>query len=611
MKILHGIFAGLFCATSALANNCNDNIYRKYNPTKCANYTESSKFPTISLIGGAALLGAGIILANSSSSSGGSSGSNGQSARQPTMQIYDTVGYTDPDALSHILSDSNYNKNTEHFNEIRLAYSLARGFTGNGSNIAVLDTGDYGWHGTAVANVAGSVIAPNANVTKYQIVDSYGDFLSYDKIADVITSAGDTKIFNSSWGISTTASHINAYTMKNRAQIVAITGETFLNTMINAAQQNDAIFVWSAGNDGTPQSGVLTALPRVIPELKGHFINVVAWDTDAGELAWYSNQCGVTMNYCITAPGSGIDVGDGLASGTSFAAPMVSGAIAVISEAFPYMTATEITQLLFVTARDLGMEGVDEVYGWGMLDLERATRPVGVALVPLADGMQPLQTSRVSGVVARRLKSANLDITFFDAFGRGFDAKLNDNIKFENRGRGFERLRGTEPQVTVRGENLEFGFSNENLLNLDGMLTAGKNNLTSFVGMNNEFAIGDVKMFQNVRFGFSAPDTSSDDSFVSGFTNLYTLSAKFGVTYKDWTFEIATPTTIINGEMNLHLPAGRRDTGEYQFADYAIDLAERPAMEYSASYKFITATFIDNPQYKDEFFIMAKTKLTF
>ncbi|MDR1337699.1 MAG: S8 family serine peptidase [Rickettsiales bacterium] len=615
-NILTALICTTVCATTSFAESydCSDSVYRKYNASECATFSDSSDssgYTALSLLGGALVAGAGIALV-ASAVQADDAGGNGKFYNQPTMRVYDTVGYTDRNVLGAILSDPNYKRNLEHYNEIRLAYSLARGFTGKGATIAVLDTGNYSWHGTAVANVVGTAIAPDAAITPYQVVDNAGAFLSYAEIGQIVSSATDARIFNSSWGISTTESKISAYNIKNKAQMVQLTGEGFINSIVAAARDQDAIFVWSAGNDGTAQSGALTALPRVAGELDGHFVNVVAWDTDAGALAWYSNQCGVTKNYCITAPGSGIDVGTRHEeSGTSFAAPMVSGAIAVILEAFPYMTAAQVTRLLFTTARDLGAAGVDDVYGWGMLDLERATRPVGDPMVPLADEMRPLRQTRASGIVARSLKSANLNFTFFDAFGRAFDAKLNDSITFETRGRGFDRLRGNEPTTAVRAGNFEFGFSNENLLIADGFLETDGNNLTSFVGLGNEFAIGGVQFFQNARFGVSAPK-ASQDSFVSDFSGIYSASAKFGAQWRDWTAFVAMPMAVIAGEMKLHLSAGRDASGAVRFADASVDLAERPALEYSVSYKFLTASFIDNPPHdRDEFFIMAKTKLVF
>lgn len=608
-EILIGCLGAILVVNSSFASysNCSNSIYRKHNPSKCAG-DDKSFFSTGTVIGGVAVLGAGLALVAAASAGSDSGSDTGTPARQPTMQVYDTVGYTDPTALAAVMSDADYNRNFEHFNEIRVAYSLARGFTGKESTIAVLDTGDYGWHGAAVESLTGGVIAPDAIVNSYKIVDDNGKFLSYNQIGNIIAGERDAKIFNASWGIETLG-NVNASNIRTRAQMVALTDANFVNQITEAAAR-DAIFVWAAGNDGTKQSNALSALPRVISELNGRFINVVAWDTSTGQIADYSNHCGVTQLYCITAPGSNIDIGNGSASGTSFATPIVSSAVAVIQEAFPYMNATEITQLLFATARDLGDAGVDEVYGWGMLDLERATRPVGAPLVPLADNMQPLQTARASGVIARRLKSANLQFAFFDAFGRAFSAQLNDNITFTQPGRAFDRLRGDDATVALNLGKFEFGFARENLLMADGFLQTNKNDLTSFVGLTNDFTAGDIQFFQKVRVGFSSP-AAADDSFISGFSNIYSASVKVGAAWRDWAVTIATPESILAGTMNLRLPAGRAATGHLQFADYQINLSERPALEYSVRYKFLTASYIDNPQSKDEFFMMAKTRFSF
>ncbi len=621
MRMVSKILIGILCATVSLApcfaadKKCNNRAYRQNNPSKCKTAEKADDLWTIALVGGAAVAGAGIALAamsaggNDGSTTGSAPGSTGKRILVPTMKIYDTVGYTDPNLLATAMSATEYGKNLEHYNEIRLAYSLARGFTGKNSTIAVLDTGDYSWHGTAVANIAGNAIAPNATINSYKIVNDNGDFLSYAKIGEIIESEKNAKIFNSSWGI-TTYNNISAASVKSRTQLVNLTSANFIDNITSAATARDAIFVWSAGNDGTKQSNALSAMGKIIPELSGHFINVVAWDTATGELAEYSNACGVTQLYCITAPGSDVNIGRFEVSGTSFAAPMVAGAVAVISEAFPYMTANEITQLIFTTARDLGADGNDEIYGWGMLDLERATRPVGAALVPLGDGMTPLRMASASGTMARKLKSANLQFAFFDSFGRAFTANLNDNISFTERGRGFDRLRADDPRVTFAAGNFEFGFSNENLLVGDGFLQTDQNNLISFVGLKNEFNIGEISFFQNARVGFSAPRAASE-SFISGLSNIYSASAKFGAAWHDWTLSISTPETIIGGAMNMNLPYARAANGDILFANYAIDLAERPALEYSIKYKFLTTSFIDNPLTRDEFFIMAKTKIAF
>lgn len=615
MKVIKHIFTSILCtcllgaSAFAAADDCSNSVYRNLYPDKCSDYETGHGFTTAAMVGGGVLAGAGLALVALAGSGGGSDTQSGTPARQPTLQIYDHVGYTDPVALADVMNTRDYQRNANHYNEIRLAYSLARGFTGAGSTIAVMDTGSVGWHGTAVESIAGGTIAPDATVNSYQIVNDNGDFLSYKEIGNIISSIDDANIFNNSWGIKTLGNY-SAYGIQTRAQLERITDKTFIQSIVNQAVQNDAIFVWAAGNDGTSESTALAAMPRVIAEMQGHFINVVAWDSATGALADYSNQCGVTQMYCITAPGTKIDVGIGSASGTSFAAPIVSDAVAVIRQAFPYMSANEVTQLLFTTARDLGDAGIDPVYGWGMLDLERATRPVGAPLVPLAEGMQPLQQARASGVIGHKLRRANLDFAFYDAFGRAFNAKLNDNITFTENGRAYERLRSDDPIVAVQMGHFEFGFTNENLLRADGFIQTDDNALTSFIGMANRFEIGDVTIFQNARMGFSAPDADKN-SMITGFSGMYTASAKLGAKYRDWTISVAMPETIIVGEMNLNLPIGRSNDGRYLYAGHTIDLAERPAIEYSVGYKYFSASYIDNPYGIDEFFVMAKHKLVF
>src|SRR5690606_26010655 len=89
--------------------------------------------------------------------------------------------------------------------------------------------------------------------------------------------------------------------------------------------------------------------------LQGTLIAVVAVDRN-GDISSYSNRCGYAQLWCIAAPGGDAptagyapkdslifstmpDGGYGYMAGTSMAAPVVSGAAAVLRQAFPYMTA--------------------------------------------------------------------------------------------------------------------------------------------------------------------------------------------------------------------------------------------------------------------------------
>ncbi len=596
------ISIALIC-TNAVAGDCKNEQYADAHPYECM-----MKSTTTLTIGSVATLGgiAAVIGALASPDESHSSGNDSTTPAIPTLRTPHFVGADVTNAsLAGIRQNAQYAKNYNQYNDIRADYALARGFTGRGSNIAVLDANNV--HGAVVSDLAGGTIAPNANVKFYQVANRYGTFTSYNEIGNQIAAATDAHIFNASWATS----GMSATNIRSQEHIATLTDANFINQM-TAAASRDAVFVFAAGNDGRVQSSALSALPLVVPELKGHFVNVVAYDSATGQLAHFSNHCGITQNYCIAAPGTNIasDASSSLKNGTSFAAPIVSAAIAVIREAYPYMTTPQITSLLFETAQDLGDVGIDSVYGHGLLDMERATRPVGVALVPVAaDIMVPMDTAHVSGNVAHNIDSADLELAFVDSYGRPFKTKLSDNISVRNPGRGFARLRSAD-ELSFSATTFEFGFRQSELEFGDGFMSANQSQMASFVGAHHNINIGNVALYHRTRIGFTSPRTT-ENSIISAFSNMYTADIRIGAKYKDWHAFVAIPETIISGDMTLRLPTGRTSDGTILYQDACIDMTGRPAVEYSIGYKNISASFIDNPYGTDEFFIMTRAHIQF
>jgi subtilisin family serine protease len=70
----------------------------------------------------------------------------------------------------------------------------------------------------------------------------------------------------------------------------------------------------------------------------------------------------------VAPSGAGSDV----VTGTSFAAAIVSGAIANLIHAAPDRSADEIEKALAATAKDLGPKGRDNDFGYGLLDIKAA-----------------------------------------------------------------------------------------------------------------------------------------------------------------------------------------------------------------------------------------------
>lgn len=95
-----------------------------------------------------------------------------------------------------------------------------------------------------------------------------------------------------------------------------------------------------------------------------------------------SLACGAIKYDCLVAPfqfaqiTQRTDANSDIESitGTSFAAPIVTGVAALVAEQFPWMTAGQIKQTLTTTAYDLGASGVDDVFGWGMANAQGAVR---------------------------------------------------------------------------------------------------------------------------------------------------------------------------------------------------------------------------------------------
>jgi bacillopeptidase F len=86
------------------------------------------------------------------------------------------------------------------------------------------------------------------------------------------------------------------------------------------------------------------------------------------------SECdGQTIKPEAVAPGTSVrssvpDGGYGFKTGTSMASPHVAGVIALLMEAFPWATGTEIKMALIATAQDLGQAGEDNTYGNGLID---------------------------------------------------------------------------------------------------------------------------------------------------------------------------------------------------------------------------------------------------
>lgn len=132
--------------------------------------------------------------------------------------------------------------------------------------------------------------------------------------------------------------------------------------------------------------------PLFEPRLLGKWLVVGAMDRN-GEIARFSNGCGAARNWCLIAPGENIAVGPngrGI-SGTSFAAPFVTGALAVLKSRLPSMPMEVVQAVLLASADPMGIRvgnprEPDPVYGWGRLNLGNAVTMQGRVHLPYSIG---------------------------------------------------------------------------------------------------------------------------------------------------------------------------------------------------------------------------------
>lgn len=251
-------------------------------------------------------------------------------------------------------------------------------------------------HGTHVAgliaapmNLSGMHgIAYNASILNLRVANASGYITATDaQIGASATRAynAGAYIINNSWGSSAAITSVTA------AQLNAAIPNTISGYQSYVA--NGGVAVWAAGNNYALQPSYQAGLPYLISGLQAGWLAVVAVDSSGTETA-YTNRCGVAAAWCLAAPGGGDNqAANGLysmynngsytkMSGTSMAAPLVSGAIAGLKSMFPNLSYQNIAARLLTTANKTGIWANTAIYGQGLMDLESASNPVGGLSLP-------------------------------------------------------------------------------------------------------------------------------------------------------------------------------------------------------------------------------------
>ena len=158
-----------------------------------------------------------------------------------------------------------------------------------------------------------------------------------------------------------------AWAVANGADVINIsagtdTDSSVLRAAIADAVAAGAVIVAAAGNSGATSP---VFYPAAYPGVAG--VGAV----DSSSTIWYGSSRGSWVD--VVAPGvtilsTCVTVGEYCyMTGTSMAAPMVSGMVALIRQQHPEYTATQIFNTVENTAVGLGAPGRDDVYGHGLI----------------------------------------------------------------------------------------------------------------------------------------------------------------------------------------------------------------------------------------------------
>ena len=427
---------------------------------------------------------------------------------------------------------------TEYNNQVGLAQINAvtlnnYGHNGSGVKVAVVDTGiasshaefgrtiygmDFGGstngygsdengHGTHVASIiAGDRdgsgmrgIAYEATLYDYRVANDAGSLVGLNNKIPVFNQhvVDNIKVSNNSW--ASPNAEINEY---SEATLRAAIPNTILAA--KNAVDNGTLFVFAAGNDSANHSNIWGGLGYRISELTDAWLTVVSVDPNNKETN-YTNRCGIAASICVTAPGGGDsqstigiyaadnDGGYIRLSGTSMAAPHVSGLAAALMSKFPSLTNKQIAtrikttssldNLTSSTGRTLASHGeayMQSVFGHGLVNANAASASIGS--LNMGTGSNLFSGSKIdlskskmhlpSGLSAN-IKRAILADEFvaFDSFD-GAEFIVTGNTVFEDKYNN-QNIVLLGYFADARDENVQIGqkfsYTNTSLGNLRGM----------------------------------------------------------------------------------------------------------------------------------------------
>jgi hypothetical protein len=226
-----------------------------------------------------------------------------------------------------------------------------------------------------------------------------------------------------------------------------------LRDAITRAGAAGVVVVVSAGNDGdSTEAGVDPNNPDPFATgLRGAGngnVIIAGSVDDTGAFSTFSNRAGIEQQWFLSALGEQVCCvyengvlkvttdasGQRLVtvfSGTSFSAPQIAGAAALLRQAFPNLSAAQVVDLLLRTARDAGTSGTDMTFGRGIMDIAAAFAPQGTTTLAGTSAQVPLGSTLAvtSAAMGDATAAASLSAVMLDGYARAYRVDLGGTLR--------------------------------------------------------------------------------------------------------------------------------------------------------------------------------------
>jgi len=447
---------------------------------------------------------------------------------------------------------------------------------------------DDNGHGTAVASIAaGNRPSQFSNITAGGYTTVLGNFIGVAPSANILSE----KVLNAAGsGYSTDVANGVRKAADAGAMVINVSitygNDAATVAAINYATAKGAFIVWAGGNSAQNLLGNLnttgltaTAIQHLVFAGSVNSANVASSFTNKPGTGSLVNTSNVKTTYAtrwIMAPGESIVAPYTVAgnsayylwSGTSMSAPVVSGSLMLLQNAWPILRTQGTTaNLLLATASDLGTKGVDATYGNGLVNLQTAFNPYGTLTVTKTNG----QSIAVSSLTGSLLSSGALgslssiqaklaNYTAFDGYARNFSVNLSGLIK-------------TPTSAVTRNALPTNAYSAPNVMKYaDGELAFSLQNTSNRLQHLGEFGYN-AELDQTPIIGYTLYTSKSESivGFGYGASSSYTFAKTL---YND--DKLALPMSDFDAGSISNLAQGG-----YHFA-YGVKL--NPQLRFAASY---------------------------